>query len=105
MEEGKVAEWEAPCHQYALVEEVEEVEGEEVVEEELDGVSGSDKSSCQIGTNDTNEDRKKNWKVAELEKDQAAFLFSHQGQNYPPNNTIAGRVCSLKLEISREGGR
>ena len=71
LEEGKVAEWEAPCHQYALVEE--EVE-EEVLEEELDGVSGSDKNSFQTESEDTDGERKRKWKVEELEKDQAAFL-------------------------------
>ena len=55
MEEGKVVEWEAPCHQYALI-------------MSEDG-SGSDKS-CQFGTNQTDKDRKNNWMVAELEKDQ-----------------------------------
>ena len=60
MEEGRVAEWEAPCHQYALVEE--EVE-EEVLEEELDGVSGSDKNSFQTESEDTDGERKRKWKV------------------------------------------
>ena len=54
LEEGKVAEWEAPCHQYTLVEVEEELEEEGKEEEEgLDGVSRSDKSSCQFGSNHT----------------------------------------------------
>ena len=91
LEEGKVAEWEAPCHQYTLVE-VEEVEKEEVEEgkveeeeveegkveeEELDSVSRSYKSSCQFGSNHTDGERKNNWKVAELEKDQVTFLLAN----------------------------
>merc|ERR1719222_1613884 len=72
---GKVAEWEAPCHQYALVEEeVEREEGED--EEELDDVSESDKNNFQFESNDTDRDRKKNWKVAELERDQVECVLS-----------------------------
>jgi len=62
LEEGKVVEWEAPCHQYALF-------------MPEDG-SGSDTNSCQFGTDQTERDGKNNWMVAELEKDQLEFVMS-----------------------------
>ena len=94
MEEGKVVEWEAPCHQYALF-------------MPEDG-SGSDTNSCQFGTDQTERDGKNNWMVAELEKDQVHQLSysSHQEQNLTNIVlTIAVGVCDVLLEVCREGGQ
>ena len=96
MEKGKVVEWEAPCHQYALI-------PDEVEEED---VSGSDKNRSRIEFNHTDGERKNNWKVAELEKDQVAFMvFSLQESNssQPHICIVAGGACLVKLEVWREG--
>ena len=78
MEEGKVAEWEAPCHQYALM----MVGGEEqlmMVERGGNGVFGSGKNINQDGRNITGTEMKNSGGmsrvVAELGINQAAFLF------------------------------
>ena len=79
MEEGKVAEWEAPCHQYALM----MVGGEEelmMVEREGDGVLGSGKNINQDGRNSITGTEMTNSggmsrMVAELGISQAAFLL------------------------------
>ena len=90
MEQGKVAEWEAPCHQYALM----------FGKKEENDVSGSDKKSSQIGTNHTVGEKKNNWKVAELEKDQAAFMFFTSGAR--PYSTSSQVECVLSSWKYRE---
>ena len=90
MEKGKVAEWETPCHQYALM----------LGKEEDEDVSGSDKNSSQIETNHTDGKRKNNWKVAELEKDQAAFMFFTSGAR--PYSTSSQVECVLSSWKYRE---
>ena len=93
MEKGKVAEWETPCHQYALM----------LGKEEDEDVSGSDKNSSQIETNHTDGKRKNIWKVAELERDQAAFMFFTSGvQLYSISFSSSQVECVLSSWKYRE---